>query len=34
MNATTDDPVLGSMCTGYGGLDLGVLAALEAGRIA
>ncbi|MFD5089128.1 DNA cytosine methyltransferase [Amycolatopsis thailandensis] len=27
-------PVVGSVCTGYGGLDLGVLAALGAGRIA
>ncbi|MEU7474365.1 DNA cytosine methyltransferase [Lentzea sp. NPDC042327] len=27
-------PVLGSLCTGYGGLDLGVLAALGGGRIA
>jgi DNA (cytosine-5)-methyltransferase 1 len=27
-------PVLGSLCTGYGGLDLGVLAALCSGRIA
>jgi DNA (cytosine-5)-methyltransferase 1 len=27
-------PVVGSLCTGYGGLDLGVLAALGAGRIA
>ena len=28
------NPVLGSLCTGYGGLDLGVLAALGGGRIA
>jgi len=28
------DPVLGSMCTGYGGLDLGVLAAFNGGRLA
>jgi DNA (cytosine-5)-methyltransferase 1 len=27
-------PVIGSLCTGYGGLDLGVLAALGGGRIA
>lgn len=27
-------PVVGSLCTGYGGLDLGVLAALRGGRIA
>lgn len=27
-------PVIGSVCTGYGGLDLGVLAALGGGRIA
>src|ERR1700743_3770064 len=27
-------PVVGSVCTGYGGLDLGVLAALSGGRIA
>jgi DNA (cytosine-5)-methyltransferase 1 len=27
-------PVVGSVCTGYGGLDLGVLAALGGGRIA
>lgn len=27
-------PVLGSLCTGYGGLDLGVLAAFRGGRIA
>lgn len=27
-------PVVGSVCTGYGGLDLGVLTALGAGRIA
>lgn len=25
-------PVLGSLCTGYGGLDLGVLAALGGGH--
>ncbi|MFI9811572.1 DNA cytosine methyltransferase [Saccharothrix variisporea] len=31
---TTDAPVIGSLCTGYGGLDLGVLAALGGGRIA
>lgn len=28
------EPVVGSLCTGYGGLDLGVLAALSAGRVA
>jgi DNA (cytosine-5)-methyltransferase 1 len=27
-------PVIGSLCTGYGGLDVGVLAALGGGRIA
>jgi DNA (cytosine-5)-methyltransferase 1 len=27
-------PVVGSVCTGYGGLDLGVLAALGGGRVA
>ncbi|WP_418154112.1 DNA cytosine methyltransferase [Actinoalloteichus caeruleus] len=27
-------PVLGSLCTGYGGLDLGVLAAFGSGRVA
>ncbi|MCE6993262.1 DNA cytosine methyltransferase [Saccharothrix sp. S26] len=27
-------PVVGSLCTGYGGLDLGVLAALGGGRVA
>jgi DNA (cytosine-5)-methyltransferase 1 len=27
-------PVIGSVCTGYGGLDLGVLAAFDGGRIA
>ncbi|MEV6605678.1 DNA cytosine methyltransferase [Kutzneria sp. NPDC051319] len=30
----TPGPVIGSVCTGYGGLDLGVLAALGGGRIA
>ena len=29
-----DEPVLGSLCTGSGGLDMGVLAALGGGRIA
>jgi DNA (cytosine-5)-methyltransferase 1 len=28
------EPVVGSVCTGYGGLDLGVLAALGGGRLA
>lgn len=32
--AMTPGPVLGSLCTGYGGLDLAVLAALGGGRIA
>ncbi len=32
--AEVDAPVLGSLCTGYGGLDLGVLAAYGSGRIA
>lgn len=27
-------PVIGSLCTGHGGLDLGMLAALGGGRIA
>ncbi|NUT52791.1 MAG: DNA cytosine methyltransferase [Saccharothrix sp.] len=31
---TESGPVVGSLCTGYGGLDLGVLAALGGGRIA
>ncbi len=31
---TGSGPVVGSLCTGYGGLDLGVLAALGGGRIA
>ena len=31
---TGDGPVVGSLCTGYGGLDLGVLAAFGGGRIA
>ncbi|MEV0701021.1 DNA cytosine methyltransferase [Saccharopolyspora sp. NPDC050389] len=30
----TSGPVVGSLCTGYGGLDLGVLAALGGGSIA
>lgn len=30
----TPGPVIGSLCTGYGGLNLGVLAALGGGRIA
>jgi DNA (cytosine-5)-methyltransferase 1 len=32
--ASSPGPVIGSLCTGAGGLDLGVLAALGAGRIA
>lgn len=32
--AMTPGPVVGSLCTGYGGLDLAVLAALGGGRIA
>jgi DNA (cytosine-5)-methyltransferase 1 len=32
--AGSPGPVVGSVCTGYGGLDLGVLAALGGGRIA
>jgi DNA (cytosine-5)-methyltransferase 1 len=32
--AMTPGPVIGSLCTGYGGLDLAVLAALGRGRIA
>jgi DNA (cytosine-5)-methyltransferase 1 len=32
--AMTPGPVIGSLCTGYGGLDLGILAALRGGRIA
>lgn len=31
---TNPGPVVGSVCTGYGGLDLGVLTALGGGRIA
>jgi DNA (cytosine-5)-methyltransferase 1 len=34
VTAMTTGPVIGSLCTGYGGLDLGVLAALGGGRIA
>lgn len=37
LGASTDrwrEPVIGSVCTGYGGLDLGVLAALGGGRLA
>src|SRR3954462_14532438 len=30
---TESGPVVGSLCTGYGGLDLGALAALGGGRI-
>lgn len=30
----TPEPVIGSLCTGYGGPDLAVLAALGGGRIA
>ncbi|NUT47112.1 MAG: DNA cytosine methyltransferase [Saccharothrix sp.] len=33
-SVTESGPVVGSLCTGYGGLDLGVLAALGGGRIA
>jgi DNA (cytosine-5)-methyltransferase 1 len=32
--AASPGPVVGSVCTGYGGLDLGVLVALGGGRIA
>ncbi|PXY18312.1 C-5 cytosine-specific DNA methylase [Prauserella flavalba] len=32
--AASCGPVVGSVCTGYGGLDLGVLAALGGGRLA
>lgn len=32
--APSPGPVIGSVCTGYGGLDLGVLAAFGGGRIA
>ena len=32
--AAPTEPVAGSVCTGYGGLDLGVLAALGGGRVA
>ena len=32
--AASPGPVVGSMCTGYGGLDLGVVAALGGGRLA
>ncbi|MCE7009901.1 DNA cytosine methyltransferase [Kibdelosporangium philippinense] len=31
---TSPGPILGSLCTGYGGLDIGVLTALGGGRIA
>lgn len=34
IDTETAAPVIGSVCTGYGGLDLGVLAALGGGRIA
>jgi DNA (cytosine-5)-methyltransferase 1 len=34
VTAMTTGPVIGSLCTGYGGLDLGVLTALGGGRIA
>lgn len=38
MTANTKDspeyPIIGSLCTGYGGLDMGVLAAFGGGRIA
>jgi hypothetical protein len=33
-DAGSSGPVVGSVCTGYGGLDLGVLAALGGGRVA
>lgn len=32
--AASTGPVVGSVCTGYGGLDLGVLAAFGGGRVA
>lgn len=34
MNDYTDYPTIGSLCTGYGGLDMGTLAAFGGGRIA
>lgn len=34
MNDYTDYPTIGSLCTGYGGLDMGTLAAFDDGRIA